>query len=139
MRAAPRARRVKCDGPRWLADGQIARQGDDLEAVRRRARIHQAREKVVTERLVVAVQFAVGGDGNELWLMALAFGIVDLRRQRGRSEGVGVVGGFRVERDGAAQGAIVEEDGDLAPARQPYEIRLRRVNWFASLPRRQDS
>src|SRR5215831_12562036 len=42
-----------------------------------------------------------------------------------------------VEGDSAAQGAVVEEDNDLAPARQPHEIGFCRVYWFASLPGRQ--
>ena len=93
---------------------------------------------MVAEGLVVAVEFAIGGDGDELRLSALAFRVIDLTGKRGRGKAVGVVGGLGVERHGAAQMAVVEEGGDLASARQPHEIRLRRVDRLGGLPWRQD-
>ena len=87
---------------------------------------------------MVAVHLAVGGDEQELAAAGAPPGVAHLGRQVVHRKARGVHGGVAVEGHIAAEGRVVEEDAQRAPAAKVETVRLTRVHLHGGLPRRQD-
>ena len=97
------------------------------------------RQEQVAERLMVAVQLAVGGDQHQTRLAVRGLGGWVLSGQIVQRERVGVGGRRWVEAHPPAQPLVIEEDGDRAPAGQRHTIRFAGIERLAGgLPGSQD-
>ena len=99
---------------------------------------HEALEEQVAERLVVAVELAVGGD-HERRRGVVVEGVGQSRRNAFAREPVRVGGRGGLERDRPREVAVVEHRGDVAAATHVHAVGPPRVDvGRVSLPWRQD-
>ncbi len=98
----------------------------------------EALEEQVAERLVVAVQLAVGRD-DQRRVAAVPDGAVEPWRDALAGEPVGIGGGGGFERDGGGQLPVVEHRRDVAAAADVDAVRLAGIEvGGVGLPRRED-
>src|SRR5262245_32248185 len=97
---------------------QVAPQRRHGELVGLRASADKMRQEAVAPRLVVTVELAICCDQNQLVLVAGQLLWVEVVRQVGGGEGIGVARRVPVKGDAATEWAVIEEGDNTAPLLQ---------------------